>query len=59
MRMDAAIARLSVLVCTAAQIKHENGRPMEMKDFMPYGHEPEQEATLEDLASILTGKKKG
>lgn len=30
---------------------------MEMQDFMPYGHEEEEEASLEDVAILLTGKK--
>lgn len=57
MRNDSAIARLSVLACQVNGVKHQNGSPMEMKDFMPYGHSEEPEATLEDLAAILTGKK--
>lgn len=57
LRNDSAVARLSVLNCQIGHMKHQTGRPMEMQDFMPYGHEEEEEASLEDVAILLTGKK--
>jgi len=47
MRTDAAVARLSELVCVAAGIKSkETGEPMTAAELMPWTDEPE--LTLED-----------
>jgi len=39
-------------------MKHHSGRPLELSDFLPWPREEEPEATLEDIAKLLTGASK-
>lgn len=60
LRMDAAFARMSVLVATAGQLKHQTGRTLTMEDFMLYvDDKPAQELTLESAMKALGAKRSG
>ncbi len=61
LRMDAAFARMSVLVATAGHLKHQTGRAMTMADFMVYvkDEQPEGGLTLESAIKALGAKRSG
>lgn len=60
LRMDAAFARMSVLVATAGQLKHQTGRALTMTDFMLYVEDkPEQGLSLEAAMKALGAKRNG
>lgn len=60
LRMDAAFARLSVLIAQSAQMKHQTGRQLTMADFMVWVKEEEPEGlTLEGAMKALGVKRNG
>ncbi|UHQ21884.1 hypothetical protein LVB77_14540 [Lysobacter sp. 5GHs7-4] len=59
LRTDAAFGRLSVLLSQVHQLKHQSGRPLGMADFVPYASDEEEEASMEELAALLTGPQHG
>lgn len=59
LRMDAAFARLSVLIAQSGQLKHQTGRALTMADFMVYVDDEPQGLTLEAAAKALGAKLSG
>lgn len=59
LRMDAAFARLSILVAQAAGMKHQTGRALTMADFMVYVDDEPKGLTLESAAKALGAKLGG
>jgi hypothetical protein len=57
MRTDAAVARLSELVCVAAGIKGPGGTPLAASDLMPWTDPHEVPDTVDNIAKLMRGER--
>jgi hypothetical protein len=57
MRNDAAIARLSELVCAAAGMKSQGGQPVKASDLMPWTDRHEIEDNVDNIAALMRGER--